>query len=200
MSGFILDYGPLAAVLAAGGFALIAAHAPPAARIAAGLYRICGAIGACFLILIGLLILLEIGSRAAAVYVPGLKAYAGYSMAASAFFAFAYTFGHRAHIRMSAIVGRLKGRARRVAEIWCLAAAAFVAGYLAWYAANLVAVSWDLEDVSESTDRMLLWIPQTAVAAGSTVLFICVLHRLVDVVRGADIGDQRSADAMAKAE
>ena len=200
MSGFILDYGPLAAVLAAGGFALTAALAPGAARIAAGLYRVCGAIGACFLILIGLLILMEIGSRVAAVYVPGLKAYAGYSMAAAAFFAFAYTFGHRAHIRMSAIVGRLKGRARRLAELWCLAAASFVTGFVCWYAVKLVAVSWDLEDVSEGTDRMLLWIPQTAVAAGSTVLFICVLHRLVDVVRGADIGDQRSADVMATAE
>ena len=200
MTEFILDYGPLAAVFAAGGFALAAALVQPAARLAAGLYRICGAIGACFLILIGLLILMEIGSRVAAVYVPGLKAYAGYSMAASAFFAFAYTFGHRAHIRMSAIIGRLTGRARRVAEIWCLAAAAFVAGYVAWYAVKLVAVSWDLEDVSESTDRMLLWFPQTAVAVGSTVLFICVLHRLIDVLRGADIGDQRSTDVVATAE
>ncbi len=200
MADFILDYGPLAAVLAAGGFALSAGLTLPAARFAAGLYRICGAAGACFLVLIGLLILLEIGSRAAAVYVPGLKAYAGYSMAASAFFAFAYTFGHRAHIRMSAIIGRLTGRARRIAEIWCLAASSFVTGFVCWYAVKLVAVSWDLEDVSESTDRMLLWIPQTAVAAGATVLFVCVLHRFVDVLRGADIGDQRSADVMATAE
>lgn len=200
MTEFILDYGPLAAVFAAGGFALSAALAPPAARAAAGLYRICGAIGACFLILIGLLILLEIGSRVAAFYVPGLKAYAGYSMAASAFFAFAYTFGHRAHIRMSAIIGRLKGRARRNAELWCLAASSFVTGFVCWYAVRLVIVSWDLEDVSESTDRMLLWIPQTALALGSTVLFICVLHRFLDVLRGADIGHQRSVDVMATAE
>lgn len=200
MADFILDYGPLAAILAAAGLALAAALAPSAGRVAVGLYRVCGAIGACFLILIGLLILLEIGSRVAAVYVPGLKAYAGYSMAASAFFAFAYTFGHRAHIRMSAIIGRLKGRARRLAEIWCLAASSFVTGFVCWYAVNLVVVSWDLEDVSEGTDRMLLWIPQTAVAVGATVLFVCVLHRFVDVLRGADIGDQRSADAMATAE
>ena len=200
MAGIVLDYGPLAAVLAAAGFAMAAALAPPAGRAAAGLYRLCGAVGAGFLVLIGLLILLEIGSRAAAVYVPGLKAYAGYSMAASAFFAFAYTFGHRAHIRMSAIVGRLAGRARRIAEIWCLAASSFVTGFVCWYAVKLVAVSWDLEDVSEGTDRMLLWIPQTAVAVGATVLFVCVLHRFVDVLRGADIGDQRSADVMAPAE
>ncbi len=200
MTDFILDHGPLAVVLAAGGFAFSAGFAPPAARAAAFLYRGCGVAGACFLVLIGLLILLEIGSRAAGVYVPGLKAYAGYSMAASAFFAFAYTFGHRAHIRMSAIIGRLKGRVRRYAEIWCLAAAALVTGFLAWYAVKMVAVSWDLEDVSEATDRMLLWIPQTVLALGATVLFVCVVHRLIDVLRGADIGDQRSVDAMATAE
>ena len=200
MIDFVLDYGPLAVVVAAGGFALAAAMAPPAGRAAAALYRVCGVIGAGFLILIGLLILLEIGSRSAALYVPGLKAYAGYSMAASAFFAFAYTFGHRAHIRMSAIIGRLTGRARRLAELWCLAASSFVTGFLCWYAVRLVVVSWDLEDVSEGTDRMLLWIPQTAVAAGATVLFVCVLHRLVEVLRGADIGDQRSADAMTTVE
>ena len=200
MADFILDYGPPAAVLAAGVFALAAGFASAAARIAAGIYRLCGGVGACFLVLIGLLILMEIGSRVAAVYVPGLKAYAGYSMAASAFFAFAYTFGHRAHIRMSAIIGRLAGRARRIAEIWCLAASAFVTGFVCWYAVKLVVVSRDLEDVSESTDRMLLWIPQTALAVGATVLFVCVLHRFIDVLRGADIGDRRSADAMTKAE
>ena len=143
---------------------------------------------------------LQIGSRAVAVYIPGLKAYAGYSMAASAFFAFAYTFGHKAHIRMAAIIGRLGGRARWFAELWCLGAASFIAGFVTWYAVKMVTVSWDLEDVSEGTDRMLLWIPQTAVALGAAVLFVCVLHRLVEVVRGADIGDQRSADAMANAE
>lgn len=200
MTELILTYGPAAVVLAACGLALAAALAPPAARATAGLYRACGAIGACFLILIGALILLEIGARVAGIYVPGLKAYAGYAMAASAFFAFAYTFGHRAHIRMSAIIGRLKGRARRIAELWCLAASGAITGFVCWYAVRLVAVSWDLEDVSESTDRTLLWIPQVPVALGATVLFVCVLQRFADVLRGADIGEQRSVDVMATAE
>lgn len=200
MTDFILDYGPLAVVLAACGLALAAALAPRAARATAGMYRICGGLGACFLIVIGIMILLEIGARIAGIYVPGLKAYAGYSMAASAFFAFAYTFGHRAHIRMSAIVGRLKGRARRLAELWCLAASGFVTGVVCWYAVRLVTVSWDLEDVSESTDRTLLWIPQIPVALGATVLFVCVLERFADVLQGADVGEQRSVDVMATAE
>lgn len=48
MTDFIPDYGPLAVVLAAGGFALAAATAPTAAQAAAGLYRICGLIGVAF--------------------------------------------------------------------------------------------------------------------------------------------------------
>ena len=48
MTDFILDLGPLAVVLAAGGFALAAATAPAAAQAAAGLYRSCGLIGVAF--------------------------------------------------------------------------------------------------------------------------------------------------------
>ena len=48
MTDFIPDYGPLAVVLAAGGFALAAATAQAAAQAAAGPYRTCGLIGVAF--------------------------------------------------------------------------------------------------------------------------------------------------------
>jgi len=200
MNDFLLSFGPPLAVFAAAGLAVFAGMSAAGERAARQLYRLCGGIGATFLVIIGLLILTEIGSRALAAYVPGLKAYAGYSMAASAFFAFAYTFGHKAHIRMSAIIGRLNGAPRRIAELWCLGTSSFITGFVTWYAVRMVAVSWDLEDISEATDRTLLWIPQIPVALGAAVLFIAVLHRFVDVARGADVGDQRSLDAMASAE
>lgn len=153
------------------------------------LYRICGGLAAFFLVMIAVLTGLSIVSRLMGFTILGLTAYAGYCMAASSFLALAYTFGHGGHIRVSLLLTRLKGRARYWAELWCLAAATFFAGYLAWYSIRMVQVSLKINDISQGTDATPLWIPQIGMAAGSTVLAIAVLDRLVQVARGAPIVD-----------
>ena len=46
--------------------------------------------------------------------------------------------------------------------------------------------SWALHDMSQGLVPMELWIPQLGMAVGTTVLFVAVLEKLVDVAMGGE--------------
>ena len=56
-------------------------------------------------------------------HLPGSDAYAGYSMAAAGFLALAHTLKKGEHIRVTLVIGRLRGGARRALELLSLSAA-----------------------------------------------------------------------------
>ena len=144
-----------------------------------GIYKISGFIAAIFLILVAVFILTGIGSRIFGFYIRGLAEYSGYSMAASSFFALAYTFYNNGHIRITLFLEKLKNKKRRFLEIWCLSVASFFSGFMAYYFIKMVIISIKFEERSEGADEILIWIPQTSLAIGSFVFFICVFHHLV---------------------
>lgn len=152
------------------------------------LYLAAGALAGVFLVAIGLLVLLSIVTRLLGVYIGGLTDYAGYAMASASFLALAYTFGKGGHIRVELILEKLTGRRRRLAELWCLAAGTFLAGYLAWFSVKMVRVSHMLGDVSESADATPLWIPQLSMAVGTVLLAVALADRFVCVALGAPVG------------
>lgn len=144
-------------------------------------------LAALFLVAIALLVLASIIGRLTGTQLPGLADYAGYSMAASSFLALAYTFGHGGHIRVTLIIGRFHGNARRVAEVWCLGMGFVLAAYFAYYSVKMVRVSIMINDISQGPDATPLWIPQLAMAIGTSVLALGLLDRLIAVLRGAEI-------------
>lgn len=157
------------------------------------LYLAAGALAGLCLVAIGVLVLLSIITRLLGLYVPGLTVYAGYAMATSSFLALAYTFGRGGHIRVALFIDKFSGRKRRAAELWCLAAGTFLAGYLAWYSVKMVRVSHMLGDVSEGADATPLWIPQIGMAVGSVLLALALADRLVSVALGAPIASRKAA-------
>jgi TRAP-type C4-dicarboxylate transport system permease small subunit len=143
------------------------------------IYIISGYIAAIFLIFVALFILTGIVSRIFNFYIRGLSEYSGYSMAASSFFALAYTFYDNGHIRITLFLEKLDKVKKRFAEIWCLIIASFFSGFLAFYFIKMTIISIKFKERSEGADEILIWIPQTSVAIGSLVFFICVFHHLV---------------------
>ncbi len=143
------------------------------------LYVISGYLAAGFMVLLAICIMTSIGSAWAGVYVPGITAYAGYCMAASSFLALAYTFRDEGHIRVGIVLSRLHGRSRKLLELWCLAVASVLTAYLAFYSIKMTWVSYRFEEKSEGADATLLWIPQSGMAIGATILAIAVAHTLV---------------------
>ena len=102
-----------------------------------------------------------------------------YCMASASFFALAYTFVEGGHIRITLFLEKLSGSKRWLIEIWCLSLASFFSGYLAFYFVKMLIISYKFQERSEGADEILIWIPQTSVAIGSTIFFICVFHQFI---------------------
>ncbi|HSW18903.1 MAG TPA: TRAP transporter small permease [Ramlibacter sp.] len=130
------------------------------------------------------MVLLSIVSRQVGFHVPGTDAYAGYCMAAAGFLALAHTLKRNEHIRVTLLLGRLKGKARRALEIWALTAAVLLSGLFAYYAARLAWLSRDFNDISTGNDATPLWIPQLAMALGAAILFVAFVDDWVLQLRG----------------
>ena len=136
--------------------------------------------------MVGLLamVLLSIASRQIGFNVPGIDAYAGYLMAAAGFLALAHTLKRGEHIRVTLLLGALRGTARRALEVWALAAAAALAMLFAFYSCKLVWQSRAFHDISTGIDATPLWLPQLAMALGTVILAIAFVDELVLELRG----------------
>jgi len=100
-------------------------------------------------------------------------------MAAASFFALAYTFIEGGHIRITLFLEKTVNLKRYILELWCLIVASYFSGYLAFYFIKMLIISYKFQERSEGADEILIWIPQTSVALGSTVFFICIFHQLI---------------------
>lgn len=152
-----------------------------------GLYD--SAAGLAALCMVGLLImvLLSILGRQLHFHLPGTDAYAGYLMAGSGFLALAHTLKRGEHIRVTLLLGALKGRAHRALEIWALGAASALALLSAWYSCRLSWQSYTFHDISTGTDATPLWIPQLGMAIGNVILAVAFIDEWVLELRGRRI-------------
>ena len=126
---------------------------------------------------------------------PGLDAYAGYSIAAALFLALPAAFKHGDHIRVTLILQGLSARVRGGFEYGCLAVGLLLAVYLCWFSANLVWVSYILHDVSPAADVTPMWIPQLSMAIGCAGFLLAFIHALVARWQGQEFFDAVHAEA-----
>ena len=165
------------------------------------LYRWCGYLAAVFVFLIGALVLVNIISRLVGGFVPGMTEGAGYCMAAAGALGLAYTFGEHGHIRVSMLIGRLRGKARYGMELGALLIAAAFSCFLGYYLVRMVYVSYLFEERSDGSDELLIWIPQAPMAFGFAVFAIALVHAVVAglAARKIGVGESGATDAVKNA-
>jgi TRAP-type C4-dicarboxylate transport system permease small subunit len=144
------------------------------------------------LAMIGVLVwvLLSIISRQLGFNIPGTDAYAGYCMAAAGFLALAHTLKRDEHIRVTLLIGRLKGKTGKGLRMWALSAAVLLATLFAYYSVRLAWQSHALNDISTGNDATPLWIPQLTMAFGTLVLLVAFVDEWL-----LELRDQRVAIA-----
>ncbi|MGI9371003.1 MAG: TRAP transporter small permease [Hyphomicrobiales bacterium] len=147
-----------------------------------GLYTAGGVIAALFLIAILALILIQMVARWTAEIFPGAPDYAGYSMAAASFFAFAHALNRGAHIRVSILLNAVGPGMRFFLEVWCFTIGTALAWYFVYYATKTTYWSWKFHDVSQGQDATPLWIPQTAMVLGAVLFAIALTDNLVSLL------------------
>ncbi|MCC2635382.1 TRAP transporter small permease [Ramlibacter sp.] len=131
-----------------------------------------------------LMVLLSIVSRQVGFHVPGTDAYAGYAMAAAGFLALAHTLKRNEHIRVTLLLGRLRGKGRRALEMWALSASVLLGALFAFYSVRLAWVSRSINDISTGNDATPLWLPQIAMALGTVILLVALVDEWVLGLRG----------------
>ena len=154
-----------------------------------------GAAALAALCMVALLVMVMLGivGRLLQFHVPGTDAYAGYLMAGAGFLALAHTLKCGEHIRVTLLLGALKGRAKHALELWALTGASALAALLAYYSVRLAWQSHSFNDISTGNDATPLWLPQIAMAAGTLILLLALLDELVLEWRGlrvASVSDE----------
>ncbi len=156
------------------------------------LYDSAAALAALFLVGLLVMVLLSIFGRQLHFHVPGTDAYAGYLMAASGFLALAHTLKRGEHIRVTLLLGALRGGWKKGMELWALGFATLLSGMFAFYSCKLAWQSRVFHDISTASDATPLWIPQIGMAAGALILAIAFLDELVLEATGKRV--QRASD------
>lgn len=151
-----------------------------------------------FMIAVLATIVLSILGRQFDFYIRGIDAYAGYFMASASFLALAGTLAKGDHIRVTLVISRFAGNARRGLEIFCLVMAVAISGAFAFYSVKMAWWSYKFNDISSSNDATPLWIPQLGMALGTVVFCIAFIEELVLVALGKQI--EKPADELARTE
>ncbi|MEP3048186.1 MAG: TRAP transporter small permease subunit [Roseibium sp.] len=121
------------------------------------IYLGCGVVAACFMVLILLLIVGQMVARWSSMTFPGSTEYAGYAMAATSFFALAYTLTRGGHIRVSIFLN-LNKFTRLWMDIAAMLIAAWTATYFARYAVKTNIFSKMLNDRTQGQDYVPEWL------------------------------------------
>lgn len=115
--------------------------------------------------------------------IPSYADFSGFMLAAATFLAMPHTFRSAGHIRVTLITSRLPGRGGLMAEILALLVAAVLTGYACAYIIALVAESWHYNDTSSGMIPIPLWIPQSVMALGMSLLFVALVDTLIGTLR-----------------
>ena len=143
-------------------------------------------------LLISAQIFLNVGTRVFGLPLPStIRSYEDFSvfmLAATTFIAMHYTFRSGGHIKVSLVTARIPARAAFVVEVIALIAATALTAFAVYYIWVLVAESIHFGDVSNGTIPIPLWIPQTAMGLGMTLLCVSVIHSLIEtLMRGEPV-------------
>jgi len=148
------------------------------------LYLASGALGAFFIVLIGVLMIAQSVLRELNVRTGAVNDVVAWFCAAAAFFTMAHAFKHGDFVRVTLLLESVPARTRRALEISALAIGSLAVGYLAWWACKFTYESWEFNDIAQGLLPLPLWIPQLSFALGSVLLWVAMLDELILVLRG----------------
>lgn len=148
------------------------------------LYLASGALGAFFIVLIGVLMIAQSVLRELNVRTGAVNDVVAWFCAAAAFFTMAHAFKHGDFVRVTLLLESTSARMRRALEIMALAIGSLAVGYLAWWACKFTYESWEFNDIAQGLLPLPLWIPQLSFALGSVLLWVAMLDELILVLRG----------------
>lgn len=102
-----------------------------------------------------------------------------YFLIFAGFLGMAYTMRKNGHICVDFLYARFSRNVRRVLDIFTSSLSLFAMYVCVTESTNYMLMSYDMGIVSPSLLRVPLWIPQTAMVVGFTLLFLEILNHLL---------------------
>lgn len=146
------------------------------------LYLGSAVLAAFFLLSICVLMLAQSLFREIGIQIRGADDLTAWFCAAAAFLPLAHTFKQGELIRVGLMLEHLSIANRRRAEIFSLASATVVVGYMTWAVGRFVRESYAMNEMAQGLLLIPIWIPQVSFLIGVAVLLIAVVDELVLVL------------------
>jgi TRAP-type C4-dicarboxylate transport system permease small subunit len=163
------------------------------------IYWLSGVLAVLLLIAIGVLTVAQVTARMAGTIVPSADDFATFAMAGAIFLGLTHTYRVGGHVRVRALQLRIGAGARRWMEAGCLAVAAGLVGFLAWYTLDMILTSYRFNEYSLGLIPIPKWIPMTSMLAGFGVLLLALLDDLTVVLSGRRAAYSLAEDAASAA-
>lgn len=131
--------------------------------------------------------------RLAGISLVGVDEIAGYSFAIAMSWGFAHALFMGAHIRVDVVYLRLSAPVQRVLDVVALASFAGIMLIVVVKAVGTLAETLRLDAHASTPLATPLWLPQTLWLAGLIFFLVCLVLRLLDVIRAILTGDRAEA-------
>jgi len=116
------------------------------------------------------------------VMAPGMDLMSGFTMAMASTWAFSYALRTGSHVRIDVLLPFMSTRVRWWADQAALASIVFFVGITAWKTWVMVLKSYEIGAVTNTYPLVPLWIPQTFVAIGFSMLAFTAIHMMIDKI------------------
>ena len=148
------------------------------------LYLAAGAVGAFFVLVIGVLMIGQSVLRELGVRTGAVNDVVAWCCAAASFFAMAHAFKHGDFVRVTLLLDAVPAGTRRALELAALTIGTVAVGYLAWWACRFTYDSWRFNELAQGLLPIPIWIPQSSFALGALLLLVAMVDELILVLRG----------------
>lgn len=116
------------------------------------------------------------------VMAPGMDLMSGYTMAMASTWAFSYALRSGSHVRIDVLLPFMSPRVRWWADQAALGSIVFFIGVTSWKTWVMVLKSYEIGAVTNTYPLVPLWIPQTFVAIGFSMLAFTAIHMMIDMI------------------
>lgn len=138
-------------------------------------YRFAGFAAALCVIAVLVLILAQMGARMMKTHIPSSGDFIRLFTIWASFLGLAYTMHHQAHIRVGLFVSRLSRAKRRVLNVCVGGLACLMLGAFCWFFYQLIAESYEYQDVTDGEIVLPLWPMQLPVLIGLALFSLSML-------------------------
>jgi TRAP-type C4-dicarboxylate transport system permease small subunit len=116
--------------------------------------------------------------------IPSYAEFAGYLMAAACFMGLAGALRAHAHVQVTLLLHSSPERVRNLMEILAGVIATCASAYFLWWVVRMVHQSWVFGDTSYGLVSIPMWIPQSPMVIGLTILTIAFVDFTVAAIAG----------------